>query len=334
MKALVTGGTGFVGRPLVRRLLADGWQVNLITRHPGGAESLSHRHLSLYQGDISDSEVTKRVAQSVGRCDAIFHLAASLEYFGDRKQMLQANVQGTRNVLDMARSAGVGKFIYASSIEAVGPVAKSQVPAPASIRCKPVSVYGRTKALAERLVLNTARGRFPAVALRIGNVYATDHLSFIGEIAQAIAQRNRLLEFLPVYADRFIQPVHNSDVTEGLLSAYRSSVADCALTLAGEYATVGGLFGTCAEVMGRRLALGPKRYADEVYLLLRREYHRRMATSDFITYLMAGRGRRVHRAYSLDETTHFLGYSPQVSLQEGVTEALCRASDGGSASLP
>jgi hypothetical protein len=63
--------------------------------------------------------------------------------------------------------------------------------------------------------------------------------------------------------------------------------------------------------------------------LLRREYHKRTATSDFITYLMAGPGRRVHRAYSLEETARDIGFSPQTPLREGVTEALQHARRAG-----
>jgi nucleoside-diphosphate-sugar epimerase len=168
------------------------------------------------------------------------------------------------------------------------------------------------------------------VALRIGNVYAPYQLSFVSEIAEAIVQRNRLLEFLPIYADRYIHPVHNDDVTRGILAAYWSDAPSCVVTLAGEYATVGDLFQICAGFLGRQLTPRPRRRADEAYLLLRREYHRRIATSDFITYLMAGRGRRVHRAYSLEETRKALGFSPQVPLREGVTEALQQAREAGS----
>jgi dihydroflavonol-4-reductase len=329
MNALVTGGTGFVGKPLVRRLLQDGWHVTLLTRDRERARDIDGGNLTVYEGDVSDSEATDRVARLANRFDAVFHLAASLSYFGEREELYRTNVQGTRNVLSLAIESRAKKFIYASSIEAAGPVTRKQVPASPDGACKPVSPYGVTKVLAERLVMSAARGHFPAAALRIGNVYGPDHLSFVSEIAEAILQRNRLLEFLPIYADRYIHPVHNDDVTRGILAAYWSDAPSCTVTLAGEYATVGDLFQICAEFLGKQIRPRQRRKTDEIYLLLRREYHRRSKTADFITYLMAGPGKRIHRAYSLEETRRALGFSPQVTLRNGVTQTLRRAKDAG-----
>ena len=322
MNVLVTGGTGFVGKPFVRKILQDGWHVSLITRDKKKTTALSHPNLTACEGDVSDDALIDRIVETGQQFDAVFHLAASLNYFGDRREIHRINVQGTRNVLNLAVRTSAKKFIYASSIEAVGPVTRKEVPASPAKACKPISPYGETKLLAERLVMTVACGHFSAMCLRIGNVYGPDHFSFVLEIAQAILARNRLLEFLPVYADRYLHPVHNDDVTAGILAAYRSNGPSAIVTLSGEYATVGELFQICAQSIGQRIRPRQKKWMDQIYVILLREYTKYRKSFNFISYLMAGAGKRVHRAYSLEESRKVLGFSPQVDLRSGIAQTL------------
>jgi len=329
MKAFVTGGTGFVGRPFVRRILREGWDVTLVTRNRQNAGALGDGNLTVCEADVADEKAMRRIALRGDRFDAVFHLAASLNYFGSRQELYKTNVQGTRNVLDLAMKTGAKKFVYASSIEAVGPVKRKDVPAPPHQPCRPISPYGEAKALAEQLVISAARRHFPAVVLRIGNVYGRGHFSFIVDIAEAILSRNRLLEFLPVYGDRYIHPVHNDDVTEGILAAHRCIAHAPTVTLAGEYATISELFRICADSLGKQVRIRERKRIDEVYLRLRCAYHRHRRHMDFITYLMAGPGKRVHRACSMDETRDVLGFTPQVSLKRGIADTLNWAREAG-----
>ena len=317
MRAFVTGGTGFVGKPFVRRLLADGWDVTLITRSRKNAPEGGQ--VTVYEGDLSDRAVLEEIARKEEAFDVVFHLGASLAYFGDEKELRQANVEGTRNVLDLAVKTRARKFVYASSIEAVGTV--EQVPAPHDVPCRPVSSYGRSKVLAEKLVREVSRGHFPSVILRIGNVYASDHFNFFYEIADAILTRNRLWEFLPVYAHHRLQPAYNADVTEGILAAWRTDVKGSeTVTLAGEHASMQEMFEMVAEVLGRKLHPRAPGRGDELFLKIRRHYHEYRKQMDLITYAMAGSGKRVHRAYDLEHTYRTIGFRPAKPLREGVRE--------------
>ncbi len=122
MRAFVTGGTGFVGKPFVRRLLADGWDVTLSTRNRAHAEALGD--VRVVEGDLADAAAMARAAEGAEPFDVVFHLGAAMNYFGDPETLRVANVEATRNVLDLAIRTGSRKFVYASSIEAVGTVAR------------------------------------------------------------------------------------------------------------------------------------------------------------------------------------------------------------------
>jgi nucleoside-diphosphate-sugar epimerase len=321
MRALVTGGTGFVGRPLARRLLQDSWHVTLVTRDKNKVPRPDLEELDVIEADIGEPSAISSIAKACGPLDAVIHLAACLDYYGS-EATYRTNVAGAGHVIAAAQRVSAGRFIYASSIEAVGPVAADEVPAPPDTPCRPISVYGASKAAAERLVLDAASSSFPAVILRIGNVYGPGHLSFVSDVAEAILTRNRLLEFLPVYAERYIHPIHNRDVTEGILAACRQDVPTSILTLGGEYVTVGRIFEITSRLLGRPLPQKPKSRADELFLMLRREYHRRGNGMDFITYLMAPSGRRIHRAYSMENTFRVLDLPPQVPLECGIADTL------------
>jgi nucleoside-diphosphate-sugar epimerase len=324
MKILITGGTGFVGKHFVKNLAQMGWDLVLLTRNRANVPALPGISAKIYEGDVTDPEVAERIISGEKRLDGVFHLAASLVYFCKRQDIYRFNVGGTKNVLRIAERTGVTKFVYASSIEAAGGVRGDEVPARTDRNPHPISSYGWSKVQAESEVRRVANGKFKAAILRIGNVYGTDHLNFITFIADSILNRSRVLEFLPYYSDRYIQPAHNQDVANGLIAAYKCNEDIVTATLAGEYATIGEIFDICAKTMNRRYRMhSDKKIVDLLYLKIRREYHRYQGGGgDFISYMMAGRGKYIHRAYSLVELTDVIGYKPQFSLADGIRDTL------------
>jgi nucleoside-diphosphate-sugar epimerase len=114
MKALVTGGTGFVGPHLVRRLLSQGHQVTSLDKNPGlVSDELRALGATLISGSVTDSADVDR---AVAGQDLVFHLASP---FGDILQPDQAywavEVEGTRNVLAAAERHGVQRVIHCST---------------------------------------------------------------------------------------------------------------------------------------------------------------------------------------------------------------------------
>lgn len=162
MNALVTGGGGFLGLAIVRLLRERGDAVRSLAR--GEYPALAALGVEQVRGDLSDAET---VARALRGCDVVFHVAAKAGYWGPFAEYLRVNVEGTRNVIAACRVRGVGRLVYTSSPSVVyerRPVEGVNESAPYASRFE--SPYPETKALAERLVLESNGGGLATVALR------------------------------------------------------------------------------------------------------------------------------------------------------------------------
>lgn len=118
MKTLVTGGAGFIGSAVVRRLLAEGREVRVMLAPKEGAENVAGLEVEQVRADLLDGEAVRR---AVAGCDVVYHLAAIYSlWLPDESIIYRVNVEGTRNVLAAARRAGVKKVVHTSSIAAIG----------------------------------------------------------------------------------------------------------------------------------------------------------------------------------------------------------------------
>jgi len=175
VKCLVTGGAGFIGSHLVDRLLEDGHEVIVLDNFASGyPESLAQYrgspHLHLQQIDIADYDTVQPHFDGV---EWVFHVAALAEIVPSIKQPMdyhRANVDGTFNVLEAARAAGVKRFIYTASGSCYG--IPDIVPTPETAEIKPEYPYALTKYLGEQYVLHWGRVyQVPVLSLRLFNAY-------------------------------------------------------------------------------------------------------------------------------------------------------------------
>jgi 2-alkyl-3-oxoalkanoate reductase len=162
LKALVTGGGGFLGGAIVRRLIARGASVRSLAR--GDYPELSRLGVECVRGDLADADAVKRAVEG---CDVVFHVAAKAGIWGDFNEYFQANVIGTRHVLAGCRAAGVARLIHTSSPSVVFngydmENVDESVPYPDHHDAP----YPTTKATAEREVLAANSRELAVVALR------------------------------------------------------------------------------------------------------------------------------------------------------------------------
>jgi nucleoside-diphosphate-sugar epimerase len=162
MKALVTGGGGFLGGAIVRRLVERGDSVRSLSR--GDYPDLRALGVETLRGDLADREITSRAVEGV---DVVFHVAAKAGIWGPRAEFVLANVEGTRNVVEACRVHGIRKLVFTSSPSVVyggGDLEGVDESTPYPSRF--AAFYPETKAEAERIVLARNEPNLATVALR------------------------------------------------------------------------------------------------------------------------------------------------------------------------
>jgi len=168
MKVLVTGGTGFTGTALVRRLLSDGHSVVVLDYKEGlAASDLKRRGAEVILGSVTDRDVVTRVMSGV---DLVHHLAAAFRELNvPARHYYEVNVEGTRNVLTAAADAGVQKVVYCSTCGVHGNV--DHPPATEDSPIEPADYYQKTKYEAEPLVREWNRRGLRTTILRPAAIY-------------------------------------------------------------------------------------------------------------------------------------------------------------------
>jgi UDP-glucose 4-epimerase len=175
MRILVTGGAGFIGTHLCRRLLADGHMVSVVDNEFNARRENLPPEVQFTLGDVARPEEAE--AAFARGLDAVCHIAGQVSIirsFTNPVLDLRTNVEGTLNMLQLCLKYKVSRLIYASSMTIYGN--GGAVPTPETERCWPDSYYGITKLAGERFVHATA-GRpdldfaFKVTSLRMYSVY-------------------------------------------------------------------------------------------------------------------------------------------------------------------
>jgi nucleoside-diphosphate-sugar epimerase len=159
---LVTGGSGFLGGAVVRRLVANGESVRSLQRQDSPA--LRELGVDIVHADLADREA---VIQAAKGCSAVIHIAAKTGVWGPQADYYRANVLGTRNILDACLANGIQRFVYTSTPSVIhdgGDIEGIDESAPLATHFE--IAYPATKAEAERMVIAANCDQLGTVALR------------------------------------------------------------------------------------------------------------------------------------------------------------------------
>ena len=184
---VVTGGSGFLGSLLVKRLTGMGLEVVNIDLQPSPQELSG---LKSYQADIRDAGTMRRIFSTHKDADTVFHVAAMLAHGSiDAKTLWTSNVDGTRIVADEARRAGIGRVIYTSSNCLWGenfgrPVREDDEP-------KPVETYGVSKWEGEK-ALREFENDLQIVTLRCPTIIDEGRLGLLTILFDFIAENRKV----------------------------------------------------------------------------------------------------------------------------------------------
>jgi dihydroflavonol-4-reductase len=248
MRTFVTGGTGFIGGAVVRRLLEAGHEVRALVRPGADTRQLDALPVERVEGDLLDPESLRR---GMAGCGWVFHVAALYSFWGHTwNDFYQANLGGTRRVLEAAQQEGLERIVYTSSIAALG-VHKDRSPATEdtpSTLSDHIGPYHRSKYLAEEVARGFARQGLPVVIVNPSSpVGIGDHKPTpTGQI---------IVDFLNGrifgYVDTGLNIIDVEDVAAGhLLAAERGQVGQRYI-LGGENLTLKQILDLLAEVSRR-----------------------------------------------------------------------------------
>ena len=182
--AFVTGGSGFIGGKLVRRLVGDGWRVRALARSDAAARKVSEAGAEPVRGDLDDAESMRAGAEGA---DVTFHAAAHLGEWGTREEFERANVQGTRNAVEASKAAGVRRFVHVGTeagLLAGEPLVNVDEHAP--LRPDSKALYSATKAQAEQVVRDANGDSVETVVVRPRLVWGAGDTTILPSLVQAV----------------------------------------------------------------------------------------------------------------------------------------------------
>src|SRR3990172_11575261 len=245
--ALVTGGTGFVGSHVVRRLCAEGLTVRVLARRTSPLRLLESLPVEVVFGDLLDPESLRK---AVAGCDTVFHVAADYRIWARHPQELyRNNVEDTEQILAVAQESGIRRFVYTST---VGTIGFSKNGAEGTEEDFPTTRalsghYKKSKFLAEQVALRYARQGFPVVVVNPtapvgeGDRRPTD----TGKIVLDFLNRN-----MPAYLDTGLNLVDVRDVAEGHLFAWRRGRPGERYILGGRNMSFKAILDTLSQITG------------------------------------------------------------------------------------
>jgi nucleoside-diphosphate-sugar epimerase len=186
---LITGATGFIGGHVARRLASGGQPLRCLVRAQSDTRALHDLDVELVLGDLSDP---RSLAEAAEGCRYVVHCAALVSDWATVEEMTRVNVDGTRGLLAAARANATRRFLHISTTDVYGhpggpPVTEDYAATPLR------NWYSRTKRRAEAEVLAAAAPALETVIIRPASVYGPRSSNVIGEIAQALRDRQMLL---------------------------------------------------------------------------------------------------------------------------------------------
>lgn len=222
----VTGGAGYIGSILVRRLLNTGYRVRVMDRllYGDGAirDVLNHPHLELVVADFGDRAALDRALVDVS---AIFHLGAIV---GDPACAIneeftrRMNLDATRTIAEAAKSAGIRRMIFASTCSVYG--ASDEVLDERSA-LNPVSLYAESKIAAEQMLIGMQDETFSPVIMRFGTAYGDSYRPRFDLVVNLLTAKAVREGQVTVFGgDQWRPFVHVDDIARALLLAFEAPI--------------------------------------------------------------------------------------------------------------
>lgn len=247
MKAFVTGATGFLGSNLAAALLQENIAVRVLRRPTSSNLALKGLDVETVEGDILSSRDDQ--ARWIEGCDWVFHTAARIQYDRNPAEIYQANVEGTRNVAHAALKAGVQRFVFTSSLSAMGVSdGRGLLTEESPFNLAPAEFpYGHSKLLAEQALTPLVEQGLPAVIVNPATLFGPRDVNQNAG-AMVLQAARGLMRLYPPGGSNFIAV---SDVVKGHLAAARQGEIGRRYILGHENLTYREIFSRVCRIVGK-----------------------------------------------------------------------------------
>jgi len=250
MRVFVTGGTGFVGKPTVRRLVEGGHEVRCLVRKTSRTDALEELGCELAYGDVTDKA---SVLDGMKGCEWVVHLANVYSFWEpDKSVYRRVNVEGTRNVAEAALEEGVSKVAHVSTFVVWGKPAQIPFDEETPVGPERFTAYAESKYEGDLVVWKLYRERgLPVVVLYPGGVMGAGNPKSNGQYIQDLV-KGRMPGM--VFEDSTLTWVHVKDVAEAIVRALEKEGNKGEEYLVGKHAlAMGELTRTVCELSGAPL---------------------------------------------------------------------------------
>jgi len=317
MTVLVTGGTGFLGTSLARRLLADGARVRVLARSPAKAEPLAKMGAEIVPGDINDQPAVSRAADGA---QVVYHLAGPLLVPGiPAEEYGRTHVAGTKLLLDCCeQQPGLERIVHCSTTGVLG--VTGDRPAAEESLFRPTNAYEWAKAAAEAAVRARWGPGFPAVIVRPGLVYGPGDIHLLPFFQSILRHR-----FRPIgRREAWLHPIYIDDMTEALVRCgrRRAAIGECFHIAGRKPVAISDLARQIAEAEGTRLPPGRIPVAaawavaalgDRLPAALRQRLPLTRSRFEFLTH---------SRMYDVSKAERLLGFAAPTDLPTGLARTV------------
>jgi nucleoside-diphosphate-sugar epimerase len=314
MKVLVTGGTGFTGSALARRLLSDGNEVHILDNAKGlFFDELRYKGASIDLGSIEDKALCEK---AVADAEVVYHLAAAFRQLDVPKQYYwNVNVEGTRYLAEAARKAGVRKFVYCSTQGVHGHI--TNPPGDENSPISPEDYYQYTKYEGEKVINEiVSRTGFDATIVRPTAIYGPgDPARFL-----LMYRRSKNGTFMMFgTGETFYHPVYIENLVDCfLLAAEKGRKGEAYIAADEHYYSLNDLIRHVGKSMGvdvkiRHYPFWPL-YCTAV---LCEVIYKPLRVAPPLFRRRVDWFRQV-RAFSIEKARRELGYRPRVGIEDGL----------------
>jgi nucleoside-diphosphate-sugar epimerase len=252
MKSFVTGGAGFLGAAIVRRLVDRGDEVVGLARSEEAATKLTRLGAVPVRGDITDARTLDQLLTGV---DLVFHIAGDYRIGireSEHEAMFKTNVDGTTIVLDAAASAGVRRIVYLSTVGVFGNTRGKVVDETYERPDRDfLSYYDATKYMAHRVALARQAAGAPLVIAQPGAVYGPGDRS---ELGAQIDQAARGKYTIRAFSELGFTMGYIDDVADGVVLTQEKGAVGETYVLGGEVTRLGTVLDAVADMTGNKRA--------------------------------------------------------------------------------